>query len=144
MTPGFDPLAMYWNIKKGVDWWCIPCVLLKLILSYQCRGHISSLGFSNSLSTTPYPRIDLHDFALSEGSCGSISCTLPLKWKSYNADEEISMGPPCWLWDYLRRSKQAGFFLPLSGGVDSSSVACIVYSMCTMVCLQNIIIIFNS
>ena len=53
----------------------------------------------------------------------------------YSTVEEISMGPACWLWDYLRRSKQAGFFLPLSGGVDSTSVACIVYSMCEMVSL---------
>lgn len=29
---------------------------------------------------------------------------------------------------------QAGFLLPLSGGVDSSSTACIVYSMCSLVC----------
>ncbi len=43
------------------------------------------------------------------------------------------MGPSCWLWDYLRRSKQGGFFLPLSGGIDSCSTACIVYSMCLQV-----------
>lgn len=43
------------------------------------------------------------------------------------------MGPACWLWDYLRRSKQGGFFLPLSGGIDSCSTACIVYSMCTLI-----------
>uniref|UniRef100_A0AAR2J1S8 Glutamine-dependent NAD(+) synthetase n=1 Tax=Pygocentrus nattereri TaxID=42514 RepID=A0AAR2J1S8_PYGNA len=46
----------------------------------------------------------------------------------------FSLGPACWLWDYLRRSGQAGFLLPLSGGVDSSSSACIVYSMCVQVC----------
>jgi hypothetical protein len=34
---------------------------------------------------------------------------------------------------YLRRSGQGGFFLPLSGGVDSSSVASIVFSMCCLV-----------
>jgi len=27
------------------------------------------------------------------------------------------------LWDYLRRSGQRGYFLPLSGGADSSSTA---------------------
>ena len=37
------------------------------------------------------------------------------------------------MWDYLRRSGQGGFFLPLSGGIDSSSVACIVGSMCHLV-----------
>jgi len=43
------------------------------------------------------------------------------------------LGPACWLWDYLRRSKASGFFLPLSGGLDSCSVATIVYSMCRLV-----------
>jgi NAD+ synthase (glutamine-hydrolysing) len=44
-----------------------------------------------------------------------------------------SLGPACWLWDYLRRSGLRGFFLPLSGGLDSASVACLVGSMCTLV-----------
>jgi hypothetical protein len=41
-------------------------------------------------------------------------------------EEEIALGPACWLWDYLRRSGMAGFFLPLSGGADSASTATIV------------------
>jgi NAD+ synthase (glutamine-hydrolysing) len=48
-------------------------------------------------------------------------------------EEEIAYGPACWLWDYLRRSKQAGFFLPLSGGIDSCATAIIVHSMCRLV-----------
>lgn len=48
-------------------------------------------------------------------------------------EEEIARGPALWLWDYVRRSPASGFFLPLSGGVDSSSVAIIVYSMCWMI-----------
>ena len=50
-----------------------------------------------------------------------------------SAEEEISLGPACWLWDYLRRSKQAGFFLPLSGGIDSCATAVIAYSMARQV-----------
>jgi NAD+ synthase (glutamine-hydrolysing) len=30
----------------------------------------------------------------------------------------------------MRKSKAGGFFLPLSGGLDSSSVALVVYNMC--------------
>ncbi|BDD58745.1 glutamine-dependent NAD(+) synthetase [Monascus purpureus] len=45
-------------------------------------------------------------------------------------EEEIALGPACWLWDYLRRSRSAGFFLPLSGGIDSCATAVIVHSMC--------------
>jgi NAD+ synthase (glutamine-hydrolysing) len=44
-------------------------------------------------------------------------------------EQEISMGPPLWLWDYLRRSGGRGFFLPLSGGADSASVAAMIASM---------------
>ncbi|KAF2085239.1 glutamine-dependent NAD(+) synthetase [Saccharata proteae CBS 121410] len=47
--------------------------------------------------------------------------------------QEIAYGPACWLWDYLRRSNQAGYFLALSGGIDSASTATIVYSMCVLV-----------
>jgi NAD+ synthase (glutamine-hydrolysing) len=51
----------------------------------------------------------------------------------FNINIFYSLGPACWLWDYLRRSGQGGYFLPLSGGIDSSSTACIVSSMCTLV-----------
>lgn len=40
-----------------------------------------------------------------------------------------------WLWDYLRRCIPGGikgFIVPLSGGLDSCSVACIVYCLCKM------------
>lgn len=40
--------------------------------------------------------------------------------------------PSCWLWDYLKKSGASGFFLPLSGGVDSTSVALIVFNMCKL------------
>ncbi|KAI8613527.1 hypothetical protein BC830DRAFT_1258240 [Chytriomyces sp. MP71] len=52
----------------------------------------------------------------------------------HSPSEEIRLGPACWLWDYLRRSKTNGYFLPLSGGIDSCSTALIVYSMCNIVC----------
>lgn len=42
----------------------------------------------------------------------------------------ISLGPACWLWDYLRRSRTQGYFVPLSGGIDSCATATIVFSMC--------------
>jgi len=49
-------------------------------------------------------------------------------------EEECCKGPACWLWDYLRRSGASGFFLPLSGGADSTSTATIVHCMCILVC----------
>ncbi|KAI9889188.1 MAG: glutamine-dependent NAD(+) synthetase [Vezdaea aestivalis] len=47
--------------------------------------------------------------------------------------EEIALGPACWLWDYLRRSGALGFFVPLSGGIDSCATSVIVFSMCRLV-----------
>ncbi|XP_033006508.1 glutamine-dependent NAD(+) synthetase isoform X1 [Lacerta agilis] len=96
------------------------------------RAEISSRNLAGS-RVTPYHRIKVN-FAL---SCFDDVCTPvsePIQWRYHSPEEEISLGPACWLWDYLRRSKQGGFLLPLSGGVDSSSAACIVYSMCLQVC----------
>ncbi|XP_012279665.1 probable glutamine-dependent NAD(+) synthetase isoform X2 [Orussus abietinus] len=101
---------------------------------------------SNSAAKSqPYPRVKV-DFALASKPLHSRVPHRPLlfdsnlngeegvnKVKYYTPEEEISMAPACWLWDYLRRSCQGGFFLPLSGGVDSSSTACLVYSMCDMI-----------
>ena len=63
-----------------------------------------------------YTRIEL-DFSLSTpGSVldSKLSPTQPQELSSHTPEEEIALGPACWLWDYLRRSRQAGFFLPLS------------------------------
>ena len=50
-----------------------------------------------------------------------------------SAPEELKTYGSLWLWDYLRKCPGfKGFILPLSGGIDSSSVACLVYCMCDM------------
>ncbi len=82
-----------------------------------------------------FPRIKI-DFSLSVSDILLTPCTQPIEWKYHTPMEEIALGPACWLWDYLRRSKQGGFFLPLSGGIDSCSTACIVYSMCSLIFLE--------
>ncbi|XP_066992905.1 glutamine-dependent NAD(+) synthetase isoform X2 [Anabrus simplex] len=91
----------------------------------RSRSHLS--GDSPS-----YPRIAA-DFALSLEKDVAVPTYIPIEWKYHTPQQEIELGPACWLWDYLRRSGQGGFFLPLSGGVDSSSTACIVFSMCNLV-----------
>ncbi|KAA8498143.1 Glutamine-dependent NAD(+) synthetase [Porphyridium purpureum] len=55
------------------------------------------------------------------------------KIRLYLPEEEIALGPACWLWDYLRRSNMRGFLLPLSGGADSAATATLVASMCSLV-----------
>ncbi|XP_016072583.1 PREDICTED: glutamine-dependent NAD(+) synthetase [Miniopterus natalensis] len=96
------------------------------------RAEISSRNLAAS-RVSPYPRVKV-DFALSCHEDLLEPLSEPVEWKYHSAGEEISLGPACWLWDFLRRSHQAGFFLPLSGGVDSAATACLVYSMCHQVC----------
>ena len=82
-----------------------------------------------------YPRIEV-DFALSTQGFvldTKIRPSPPREAFFHPWQEEIALGPACWLWDYLRRSRQAGFFIPLSGGIDSASTAVIVFSMCRVV-----------
>lgn len=60
--------------------------------------------------------------------------------KIHDPIEEIALAPALWMWDYLRRSSGArGFFLPLSGGADSTSVAAIVASMARLVYTKAIV-----
>ncbi|XP_061378873.1 glutamine-dependent NAD(+) synthetase [Danaus plexippus] len=94
--------------------------------SIRSRSHVAA-------SNPPFPRIPV-DFALSDDDDIYLTISPPIDWKYLTPEEEIELGPACWLWDYLRRSGQGGFFLPLSGGVDSASTACIVFSMCTLIC----------
>ncbi|KAM5317233.1 glutamine-dependent NAD(+) synthetase [Glossophaga mutica] len=96
------------------------------------RAEISSRNLAAS-RVSPYPRVKV-DFALSCHEDLLEPLSEPVEWKYHSVVEEISLGPACWLWDFLRRSQQGGFFLPLSGGVDSAATACLVYSMCRQVC----------
>ena len=71
------------------------------------------------------------DFALTTPSF--IAPTKPIMVFYHQPEEEIAYGPACWLWDYLRRSGSSGYFVPISGGADSSSTVALVGSMCQMV-----------
>lgn len=94
------------------------------------RAGMNSRSMQASTLATPYPII-YEPIQV----CNNTHSTLspPISLKLLKPSEEIKYGPACWLWDYLRRSKQNGFFLPLSGGIDSCSTALIVWSMCEMV-----------
>jgi len=95
------------------------------------RGALISLGYQGSRAAH-YPRIFL-DESLTTGLVES-HITEEIQATILSPQEEIALGPACWLWDYLRRSGMIGFFLPLSGGVDSSATASLVCSMCHLVC----------
>ena len=101
------------------------------------------------------PRIEL-DVRLSkrveELDYPTMGASEPIDLKYLTPEEEIARGAACWLWDYLRRSRAAGFFIvshaqhltpcsntnfeiyqPLSGGIDSCATSVIVYSMSRLV-----------
>ncbi|GJJ11431.1 hypothetical protein Clacol_005664 [Clathrus columnatus] len=82
-----------------------------------------------------YHRIEIQN-ALSTGTLEhiyDIQAANSFELKYHSPEEEIALGPACWLWDYLRRSRTQGYFVPLSGGIDSCATAVIVYSMCRLV-----------
>lgn len=98
---------------------------LEEVRSY--RGAICSRGIQAS-QVIPFKRIYVNETILS-GNVGPPSIVLD-HLNILTVEEEIAYGPSCWLWDYLRRSGASGFFLPLSGGADSSSTAALVGIMC--------------
>lgn len=96
------------------------------------RGAVSSLREQASASDR-IPSIFVDFYLASHSDALSVYPTNPVPARYHAAEEEISSGPACWLWDYLRRSGATGFLLPLSGGADSASVAAIVGCMCQLV-----------
>jgi len=57
---------------------------------------------SHLAATSPaYPRIQV-DVALSVGKGTGLPTCEPLEWIYHSPEEEIALGPACWLWDYLR------------------------------------------
>ncbi|PLN80123.1 glutamine-dependent NAD(+) synthetase [Aspergillus taichungensis] len=80
----------------------------------------------------PFVRLDL-DTRLSrsdEEAEPSLAPSDTIMPRYHAPEEEVALGPACWLWDYLRRCGAVGYFLPLSGGIDSCATAVIVHSMC--------------
>ena len=96
------------------------------------RGAKASRAVQAS-KTQPLPQIDI-DFEIDPPHPENTPRVTPKIVPFYHTpEEEIALGPACWLWDYLRRSGAAGYFIPLSGGADSGAVATLVGSMCQLV-----------
>lgn len=90
---------------------------------------------AQSMESPKFERIQV-DFRMthqSRSGTATALATLAREIHYHLPEEEIALGPAAWLWDYLRRSKASGYFVPLSGGIDSCATATIVFSMCRMV-----------
>ncbi len=100
------------------------------------RSYRSLMSHGLQSTTTPtYKRIRV-DASLSSSDLTFDPTVVPSKpfpIKYHRPEEEIAYGPACWLWDYVRRCRASGFFIPLSGGIDSCATSVIVFSMCRMV-----------
>uniref|UniRef100_A0A7S4T6Z9 Glutamine-dependent NAD(+) synthetase n=1 Tax=Alexandrium monilatum TaxID=311494 RepID=A0A7S4T6Z9_9DINO len=95
------------------------------------RSNFIARSFQASSAPTVH-RIEV-PFRLTDADPLSLTPSQPRAPKLHDPMEEIAYGPSAWLWDYLRRSGQRGYFLPLSGGADSSSTATLVAIMCQRV-----------
>ena len=80
-----------------------------------------------------YPRVELDVLLTHQSPLPACHISQTRDAVIVTPQEEITLGAGCWLWDYLRRSNQAGAFLPLSGGVDSAATAVIFYSAVRLV-----------
>lgn len=90
---------------------------------------------AQSMKAPQYERVKV-DFSMTTARGahdGSYKAAETIEAFYHKPEEEIALGPACWLWDYLRRSKQSGYLVPLSGGIDSCATATIVFSMCRLV-----------
>lgn len=105
------------------------------------RAHRATSSRSmQAASAERYHRVEV-DFALTSGKFDEVReedmvglvGTKSIPARFHTPEEEIALGPACWLWDYLRRSRTQGYFIPLSGGIDSCATAVIVHSMCRLV-----------
>uniref|UniRef100_A0A671VIH7 Glutamine-dependent NAD(+) synthetase n=1 Tax=Sparus aurata TaxID=8175 RepID=A0A671VIH7_SPAAU len=52
------------------------------------------------------------DFSLSSGDDIYLPTHQPVTWNYHTPEEEISLGPACWLWDYLRRKVPKSILSP--------------------------------
>ena len=63
----------------------------------------------------------------------SVSNSVYMPGEKMTEMEELCLAIARYLWDYLILSSIGGFFLPLSGDVDSSSTALLIYIMCDQI-----------
>uniref|UniRef100_A0A914BZR9 Glutamine-dependent NAD(+) synthetase n=1 Tax=Acrobeloides nanus TaxID=290746 RepID=A0A914BZR9_9BILA len=110
---------------------CVVTSLLDLNDTTTFRAKISSSCQESSRSEM-LPTIHF-DAELLDQSPPSTPLAKPIRTRQRSEVDELCHGPPAWLWNYLRRSKASGFFLPLSGGQDSTAVALMVRLMCEKV-----------
>jgi len=104
----------------------------------KVRSYRSSISRNVQAAAQPdFPRVEC-DIVLSHPSeeiwlRDSPEISRPRELRIMDPMEEIHLSTTVYLWQYLTRTNSAGFFLALSGGLDSSTVALFVYGMARIV-----------
>lgn len=107
----------------------------------RVRSYRSSISRNiQAAKQREFPRVECdirlsrpaEDIFLSEG----LAVSRPIELRILDPMEEIYMATSVYMWQYLARTNAAGFFLALSGGLDSSTVAVLVYGMARLVLLS--------
>ena len=101
------------------------------------RSAIVSRGIQADRRSVNAPRVMVEDyvpgFRLTCCNTKSYDETRSMVIPPIGEEEEMGLGLSRYMWDYLCRSTAGGFFLPLSGGVDSGSTSLFVYYMCNKI-----------
>ncbi|KAK3330777.1 glutamine-dependent NAD(+) synthetase [Apodospora peruviana] len=108
----------------------------------EVRSFRSSISRNvQAAAQADFPRVDC-DICLSRPAdeifvSDTLTLSREISLKILDPMEEIFMAEAVFLWQYLTRSNAAGYFLALSGGLDSATVALFVFGMAKTV-LQSI------
>ncbi|KAK5462762.1 glutamine-dependent NAD(+) synthetase [Exophiala xenobiotica] len=104
----------------------------------EVRSYRSSISRNVQGAAQPeYPRIDC-DLCLSRPAdeilfSDTLKLSREISLKILDPMEEIFRAEAAYLWQYLTRASAAGYFLALSGGLDSATVALFVFGMAKVV-----------
>ncbi|KAK1456513.1 glutamine-dependent NAD(+) synthetase [Colletotrichum cuscutae] len=117
-------------------------VITATISVEEVRSYRSSISRNVQAAAQPdFPRVDC-DLRLTRPAdevylSDHLQIAKEIQLKILDPMEEIALAQAVFLWQYLCRTNSPGYFLALSGGLDSSTVALFVYSMAKLV-LQSI------
>ncbi|KAJ0161226.1 Glutamine-dependent NAD(+) synthetase [Colletotrichum tanaceti] len=113
-------------------------VIIATVSVEEVRSYRSSISRNFQAAAQPdFPRVEC-DLRLTRPAdevylSDHLRIAKEVELKILDPMEEIAMAQAVFLWQYLCRTNSPGYFLALSGGLDSSTVALFVYSMAKLV-----------
>lgn len=127
-------------MAQGAQYSLLPVqVTIATVDLEKVRGHRTNTSHNiQAAQQTGYPRVRADDLVLCRSAediylCGTVKISSPVEPNILHPMEEVHYATAVWLWQYLVRSNFAGYFLALSGGIDSCTVGLFVYGMARLV-----------